>query len=1093
MTRLLYELNCLRDPAQSMGLGAGESIHVVPISRTTQQARRIVFGGIASKMALAPWWRGRYKETLDYIEFPEKKITIVGGASSDAAALGLNVYTALVDEGNFMGQVKASEAAKSAGGKTHDRAQMICDALVRRIQGTYRHSAVKGMLFLISSKRATDDFTERRIREHIKQGTTQGVFVRDYATWHVRPDPFENQKWYRCSVSSAEGRCRILDEDEEAPKDALVFTFPEDFKSEFERDPAGCFTGDTKISLLDGSEVAIKDLVGLDEFWTYSFTSDGRFKPGRGHSARLTKKDAPIIEVELDNGNRIRCTPDHRFMLRDGNYLPAMALKPGTSLMPLYRKEDKYGYEMFQVNTGSGRWIHTHRLVARVAHNEGERIPKGSVVHHRDFDKRNNLPENLEPMTRSAHAVYHIEHASNTLHTPEGKKLAAAGFKKFYNSSEEFRKKGLAALKKGSAAYVGTDKHRETASRIGKKFGFGDASNPNIAAARSANGTANITKLNLSEENPSYKPENRSAASLRLEAMDKQTRHRATMEGLHSRWNHGGTVEDCERCDSKAIVRQILKCAKRGLDVREASQELDLTTQGLYYILSREEMHTYAQIRDKKLSGLYSELLDTTQDDSPIGASVNKTNVEKMSQRESGVRASHKRWKHTDVFDDCKKCQRALVATKKVTKPQVIKATQDNILYGLDNGLTPTQLAKHLGCEATAISGWLKRRNLPTYMTLLKDPLLRENSFAIPAPGNHKVVAIHLTGQIADVYDLTVDETHNFALSSGVIVKNSTRDIAGIATDTYAPFVADRKSIERMFDEHRPQVFGSREWDMGMGPLTINWPDVITHNARGEKVPICCPSASRHVHIDLSRNMCATGFNLLHQAGLVEIVRTDEQGKKSIEEAPVFHIDGILRVIAGSANEIDHSEVRGLIYRLNEGGFNIRSVGLDHWMSVPNMQILRKQGFKVKEISTVKKIDPFDTARSALYEGRIICPPHDKLADEIRSLELDPRRPHDRPKVIVQHGNSKDLADAWAAGVYYIALNATSGVILAPSTGISESGDTLIGNSAGRGASHQWRSGGEILFTDEEGYDNWDTGNNTESRGADPHGQAWII
>ena len=127
MVRLLYELCCLRDPAQSMGLGAGESIHVVPISRTTAQARRIVFGGIASKLNLAPWWRGRFKETLDYIEFPEKKITIIGGASSDASALGLNVYTALVDEGNFMGMVKASEAAKSAGGKTHDRAQMICD------------------------------------------------------------------------------------------------------------------------------------------------------------------------------------------------------------------------------------------------------------------------------------------------------------------------------------------------------------------------------------------------------------------------------------------------------------------------------------------------------------------------------------------------------------------------------------------------------------------------------------------------------------------------------------------------------------------------------------------------------------------------------------------------------------------------------------------------------------------------------------------------------------------------------------------------------------------------------------------------------
>jgi len=68
---------------------------------------------------------------------------------------------------------------------------------------------------------------------------SSGVFVRDYATWHVLPKPFEHQNWYKCSVSSAEGRCRILDEDEEEPEDALVFEFPHDYLSEFQRDPAG--------------------------------------------------------------------------------------------------------------------------------------------------------------------------------------------------------------------------------------------------------------------------------------------------------------------------------------------------------------------------------------------------------------------------------------------------------------------------------------------------------------------------------------------------------------------------------------------------------------------------------------------------------------------------------------------------------------------------------------------------------------------------------------------------------------------------------------------------------------------------------------
>jgi hypothetical protein len=279
-------------------------------------------------------------------------------------------------------------------------------------------------------------------------------------------------------------------------------------------------------------------------------------------------------------------------------------------------------------------------------------------------------------------------------------------------------------------------------------------------------------------------------------------------------------------------------------------------------------------------------------------------------------------------------------------------------------------------------------------------------------------------------------------------------------------------------------VFAVREWDMATGRLEINWDEVITTNARGEHIPVCCANSPRHVHIDLSKNMCATGLNLCHQAGMVEVVRTDPDGKKSIEEAPVFHIDGMLRVVAGAANEIDHGEIRGLIYRLNEGGFNVRSVSMDHWMSVPNMQLLKKHGFRVKELSTVKKIAPFDTARSALYEGRIVAPSHPLLADEIRGLELDPKRPHDRPKVVVAPGHTKDLADAWAGGIYYLADNHRGGVLLAPSSGSS------ISPMAGT-QKHQW-SNGEISYADEEGYENWE-GDKPGGNGGDPWGQSWII
>lgn len=1082
MMRVLYELCCLKNPSRSLGLGAGEPIHIVPISRTVKHAQTVVFGGLEKKLAISPWFKGKYKYTMDYIEFPDKRILIKGGASSDAAALGLNVFMAFVDEANFMGAPSNQHKQNSAGGQTHDRAQMIFDALTRRVKSRYQRSGLKGMIILASSKRATDDFTERRIREHIKHKTTAGVFVRDYATWLVKPEPFANQKWYRCSVSSAEGRCRILEEGEEAPEDALVFTFPEDYFSEFQRDAAGCFTGNTKISLLDGREVPISDLVGVDEFWTYSFFPDGRFYPGRGHSARLVKKNAPIVEVELDNGERIRCTPDHRFMLRDGSYLPAMALQSGTSLMPLYRKDDKWGYEMLQSNVG-GRWCHTHRLVAREYCNDGSRIPKGQVVHHEDFDKRNNAPFNLSPMLKSDHDKLHARFLSEGMHSAESRRKARETLNKRIKEDPDYRELLCNSLKKARDVYVGTDKHRKTASRNGKKYGFGDNNNPNIAAARSRNGTKNITKLNLSENNPIYKPENRAAASKRLKEMDEKTRHKATMAGLHSRWGHEGSVEGCERCDSRGIVAQVLDCADQGLDVREAAKEIGLTPQGLYYILQREEMLSYAQIRDRGLADIYLDLINDADLELPLGRGVELAD-EQMSRKESGVRASHKRW-HSGGFEQCIKCREALNRPKTITKPQVVKVTQDGILYGLENGLTPTQLAEQLGCKTPAITGWLKRRDLPTYMKLLKDPLLREEIFTPAAPGNHQVIAVHLTGDFEDVYDITVDVTHNFALSSGVVVSNSTRDVAGIATDTYSPFISKREAIEEMFDPEMPHLFEAREWEMGRA-LTINWKEVMTTDARGDKVPWCCPQQSRHVHIDLSKNMCATGLCMAHQAGTTEVVRLDAStGEKSIEEVAVYHVDGILRILAGPAGDIDHSEVRGLIYKLNEGGFNVRSVSMDHWMSVPNMQIFKKHGFRVEEISTVKKIDPFDTARTALYENRIKSPEYDMLRQELRVLELDPKRPLDRPKIVVPAGHTKDVADAFAGAVYYLAKHQRGGIFIAPTHGLSAAPQT------GKNKVN-WKDSNPV-WGDEEGYDllpdpEWNGG-----KGTDPYEGSWFL
>ena len=106
---------------------------------------------------------------------------------------------------------------------------------------------------------------------------------------------------------------------------------------------SGCFTGDTKVNLFDGRELSFLELIdeyGYNgKFWVYSCTSDGVVVPGLAHSVHKTKVSTRIAIVKLDNGEEIRCTPDHRFMLRNGSYVEAKDLNSDLLLMSLKSNE----------------------------------------------------------------------------------------------------------------------------------------------------------------------------------------------------------------------------------------------------------------------------------------------------------------------------------------------------------------------------------------------------------------------------------------------------------------------------------------------------------------------------------------------------------------------------------------------------------------------------------------------------------------------------------------------------------------------------------------------------------------------------------
>jgi hypothetical protein len=179
------------------------------------------------------------------------------------------------------------------------------------------------------------------------------------------------------------------------------------------RNPIGkriCLSGDTPIPLLDGTSPTLRELAsrGDQEVWVYA-CHDGQVVPARVSQISLTGY-RPVLEVELDNGEVIRATADHPFMLRDGSYRDAGELQAGDSLMPLYRKNGSARKPFFyeQVwHPDLGLWEFTHRLVARTLRGlQLDRPANPDVhVHHVNDVSKDNRPENIEVLSQVEHVT----------------------------------------------------------------------------------------------------------------------------------------------------------------------------------------------------------------------------------------------------------------------------------------------------------------------------------------------------------------------------------------------------------------------------------------------------------------------------------------------------------------------------------------------------------------------------------------------------------------------------------------------------------------------------------------------------------------
>ena len=175
---------------------------------------------------------------------------------------------------------------------------------------------------------------------------------------------------------------------------------------------AQCLRLNTQINLLDGRILTLQEIIAEHEQgkqnWVYSLNlQTHEMEPGRISWAGVTRRDAQMVRITLDNGKYIDVTPDHRFILRDGSERQAGDLQPDDSLMPLYLREGRTGPR--QKNAGYTRYLCNATGKTKFVHTTIQPKPPGRdwVVHHKDFNGFNNNPDNLEVMTWLAHEELH--------------------------------------------------------------------------------------------------------------------------------------------------------------------------------------------------------------------------------------------------------------------------------------------------------------------------------------------------------------------------------------------------------------------------------------------------------------------------------------------------------------------------------------------------------------------------------------------------------------------------------------------------------------------------------------------------------------
>jgi hypothetical protein len=255
LARSIYKTSCMRHPQTTYGIRAGSTIVFTIQSIRLATAKKAVFDDFGGNIKNSPYFKHIYpynKFITTEMRFDEQKLSVLPVSSSSTGAISMNVMGGVLDEMNFMQKVLKSKSQNAQLDGSYSQAKSIYEAISRRRRSRFANRGkLPGILFLISSSRFPDDFTELKAMEStMAGGTDPNIFVMSKAIWEVKGREQFLDETFRVMVGNNMVRSRILAEGEEPIADCQVIDVPMDFKGDFEKDTDGSLRDFAGVTIL---------------------------------------------------------------------------------------------------------------------------------------------------------------------------------------------------------------------------------------------------------------------------------------------------------------------------------------------------------------------------------------------------------------------------------------------------------------------------------------------------------------------------------------------------------------------------------------------------------------------------------------------------------------------------------------------------------------------------------------------------------------------------------------------------------------------------------------------------------------------------